>query len=162
MLNVRGEGRLLRREWRNLRPRRRRAERASERASARYQSPLLKAALEWALKRERARRSRECAPLSAPTDAIYERAFEPYRMCVPIAAQHARLAPPSNVFDRRAPDSARTPGTFRTERKHRPGPPGRPVFGDRCPGGKIDTRPRTDQVNVAATKSRCAHYHAPR
>lgn len=67
---------LRRRRWRRRRRRRQPS------ARARYQSPVLKAISEQVLKRERARRrSRECASLSAPTDAIYERVFEPYHTC---------------------------------------------------------------------------------
>lgn len=80
--------------------------------------------------------------------------------CVSLLPRNTRAFVPPPTCSAAAPDSARTREL--SARNVNIAPAGRPVFGDRCPGGKIDTRPRTDQVNVAATKSRCAHYRAPR
>lgn len=89
--------------------------------SARYQSPLLKAALERALKRrasasEKVTRMRPV--ISAHGRDLRARFRAPYRMCVPRAIHRPSVA----LSKRNWPESARTRrrGTFRTGRKHHP------------------------------------------
>jgi len=124
-----------------------------------YQSlALLKAALERVLKRERASEREGHAnapPLSAPSDAIYERVFEPYHaLSLYCRATRASLFPllffffllslSLCPFPFTAPRRQRRPSTLTVTEE---------LFSkerEREREMEIDAEPKTDQVNIAS------------
>lgn len=112
------------------------SERERARARAPYQSPALKAALERALKRERGGRSCECASLSAPMDAIYERPFRSLIARVSLLPRAIKRAHAYAATFHRNVNTMMRRGT-----------------NDRCASERNKLIPwsRTDQVNSAAT-----------
>jgi len=129
---------------------------------ARYQSPLLKAALDRAFKaRTSEREGHANAPRYQCPRMRFTRAFLSLIACIRSSILPRNMRAPFLARGRQNVGTKHG-GTFRTKHKHRIGRFN--LTGVRreidAPSGKIDADRETDQVNVATMKSRCTHYYS--